>query len=118
MTKKHIFLGQKSEKVHDDYPRCNGYEIRVLKSYNFEPVYITFNRFVNDLYNVRLKYKGMINKLAKLLLNSPFGRFGRNINKPIHEIVEKRNLILYSRGVYSLKQLNENTFTVLYGSSI
>lgn len=32
----------------------------------------------------------MIKAVTKLLLNAPFGRFGMSIDKPIHEIVDKK----------------------------
>jgi Pyruvate/2-oxoacid:ferredoxin oxidoreductase gamma subunit len=62
----------------------------------------------------------MIKTVTKLILNSPFGRFGMNINKPIHEIVEKDKLdyILSTHEVHSLKELNNNMFIVSYNSEI
>jgi len=62
----------------------------------------------------------MIKTVTKLILNSPFGRFGMNINKPITKILKKDELdyILSTHVVNSFKQLNKNKFIVSYDSEI
>lgn len=102
------------------FAKDHGYEITVIKGYNFNILENVFNKFVDDLYDIRQKSKGMIKTVTKLILNSPFGRFGMNINKPITEIVNKDKLdyILSTHVVMSLKVLNENLFIVSYDSLI
>lgn len=102
------------------YAKENGYDITVIKGYNFNKVESVFSEFVDNLYNIRCNSKGMIKTITKLLLNSTFGRFGMNINKPISEIVnkEKLDLILSSHEVHSIKELDENYFIISYNSEI
>ena len=54
-----------------------GYQFNIIKGYEFEKADI-FSDYVNKLYNLRLKYsKGdAMNLIAKLLLNSLYGKFG------------------------------------------
>lgn len=102
------------------FAKDHGYEITVIKGYNFNILENVFNKFVDDLYDIRLKSKGMIKSVTKLILNYAFGRFGMNINKPITEIVNKDRLdyILSTHLVRSFKVLNENSFIVSYDSTI
>lgn len=94
----------------------NGYEITVLKGYNFNKLENVFSGFVDDLYYKRQNSKGLVKSVTKMLLNSPFGRLGMSIYKPKTEIVDKEKLdyILSTREVSSLKELNENVFLVSY----
>lgn len=52
--------------------------------------------------------------------NSPFGRLAMNINKPIHELVDKSTLhsILSTHEVNNFKKASENTFLISYNSEI
>lgn len=102
------------------FAKDHGYEITVIRGYNFNILENVFNKFVDDLYDIRQKSKGMIKTVTKFILNSAFGRFGMNINKPITEIVNKDKLdyILSTHVVMSLKVLNENSFIVSYDSVI
>lgn len=54
-----------------------GYQFEILKGYQFETANI-FSKFLNRLYNLRLQYpKGdAMNLIAKLLMNSLYGKFG------------------------------------------
>jgi len=54
-----------------------GYIFKVIKGYTFDKSLI-FEQYVNDLYNLRLNYPKTdpLNYIAKLLLNSLYGRFG------------------------------------------
>jgi hypothetical protein len=56
-----------------------GYKFEILWGYIFDKEYI-FKEYVNDLYNLRLSYpkSDPMNLIAKLLLNSLYGRFGMN----------------------------------------
>lgn len=54
-----------------------GYKFNIIKGYYFEKANI-FKEFVEDLYNLRLKYpkSDPMNMIAKLLMNSLYGKFG------------------------------------------
>jgi hypothetical protein len=54
-----------------------GYQFEILKGYKFETENI-FKNYVSELYNLRLEYeKGTpMNLIAKLLMNSLYGKFG------------------------------------------
>jgi hypothetical protein len=54
-----------------------GYQFEILKGYQFETADI-FSEFLTKLYNLRLQYeKGHpLNLIAKLLMNSLYGKFG------------------------------------------
>ncbi len=54
-----------------------GYKFNILWGYKFESKYI-FKSYVETLYNLRLKFikSNPLNLIAKLLLNSLYGRFG------------------------------------------
>lgn len=95
----------------------NGYEITVLKGYNFNKLENVFSGFVDDLYHKRQNSKGLVKAVTKMVLNSPFGRLGMSIFKTKTEIVdskEKLDYILSTREVSSLKEFNPNVFLVSY----
>lgn len=102
------------------FAKDKGYEIKVIKGYNFNIQENVFQKFVDDLYDIRLKAKGMIKAITKLILNSPFGRLGMNIHRSEFKIVDKvtLDLILSTHVVRSLKELNDNTFIVSFDSDI
>ena len=54
-----------------------GYKFNILWGYTFKSDYV-FKEFVSNLYNLRLQYpkSNPLNYIAKLLLNSVYGRFG------------------------------------------
>jgi hypothetical protein len=54
-----------------------GYHFEIIEGYQFEKDYI-FKDFINDLYNLRLQYPKdhPMNLIAKLLMNSLYGKFG------------------------------------------
>jgi len=58
-----------------------GYQFEILWGYTFESKYI-FDDYVNTLFDLRLQYpKGdPLNYIAKILLNSLYGRFGMDDN--------------------------------------
>jgi hypothetical protein len=55
-----------------------------------------------------------------MLFNSPFGRLGMSIDKPITKIINKNELdfILSTHEVKSLTELNEERFLITYDSEI
>ena len=58
-----------------------GYKINILWGYTFSPVNI-FKEYVDTLYGLRLNYpkSDPMNYIAKILLNSLYGRFGMDDN--------------------------------------
>jgi len=54
-----------------------GYQFEIIRGYYFKSDYL-FKGYVTDLYNLRLNYpkSDPINYIAKILLNSLYGRFG------------------------------------------
>jgi hypothetical protein len=67
-----------------------GYQFEILWGYTFEKKNI-FKDYVDFLYNLRLKYdkSNPLNYIAKILLNSLYGRFGMNDNFPEIDIIHK-----------------------------
>lgn len=102
------------------FAKQNGYEITPLKGYNFNKVENVLNKFVDELYEIRSNSTGLVKTITKMLLNSPFGRLGMSIEKPITKIVNKIELdfILSCHEVKSLTELNENRFLITYDSEI
>lgn len=64
-----------------------GYKFEILKGYEFDKANI-FEKYVNDLYQLRLKYpkSDPMNLIAKLLMNSLYGKFGMKSETTIVEI--------------------------------
>jgi hypothetical protein len=60
-----------------------GYKFEILWGYKFKPKNI-FKGYVGHLYSLRLKYPktNPLNMIAKILLNSLYGRFGMNDSFP------------------------------------
>jgi hypothetical protein len=102
------------------FAKENGYEIQVIKGYNFNKIENVFDKFVDDLYNIKTNAKGVVKSITKLILNSSFGRFGMSIFKPETEIVNKNKLemLLCTRKILDTKQLNNDTFIVNYLSQL
>src|ERR1035437_8269415 len=67
-----------------------GYKIDVLWGYNFKSENI-FKNYVDYLYNLRSQYdkSDPMNFIAKILLNSLYGRFGMNDNFENIDIIHK-----------------------------
>ena len=55
-----------------------GYKFEILYGYTFNKANV-FNNYVDNLYNLRLQYpkSDPMNTIAKFLMNSLYGRFGR-----------------------------------------
>lgn len=97
-----------------------GYEIQVIKGYHFNKLEGLFNKFVDDLYSIRLAEKGIAKSITKRLLNSAFGRFGMSINKPETQLVDEERLIslLATRKVLEVKRISEDRFIISYESKL
>jgi DNA polymerase type B, organellar and viral/RNase_H superfamily len=94
----------------------NGYEIKIIKGYNFNRVSNVFTKYVNDLYKLKLESKGAEKAINKSLLNNLLGRFGMNIIKPKTECLTKDKLdtILSTREVKSYHEVTNNDYLVTY----
>lgn len=66
-----------------NYAESLGYKIKILKGYVFENSQTLFKDFIDDLYNIRLlsPKNSVADIIAKLLMNSSYGRFGMNLEK-------------------------------------
>lgn len=60
-----------------------GYKIEILGGYVFEEKKKLFKKFINDLYSIRRSApKNSVSEImAKLLMNSSYGRFGMDLSK-------------------------------------
>lgn len=57
-----------------------GYNVKFLKGFKYEHEDYMFREFVTDMYNKRINSKSSsMNNIAKLILNSLYGRFGMKI---------------------------------------
>lgn len=67
-----------------------GYKINIIKGYKFKKQNI-FKDYVLAMYELRLKYpkSNPLNLIAKLLMNSLYGKFAM---KPYHSVVEMYNM--------------------------
>jgi DNA polymerase type B, organellar and viral len=59
-----------------------GYKFKIIKGYQFEEANI-FESFINEMYELRLRYdkSNPMNLVAKLLMNSLYGKFGMSSQK-------------------------------------
>jgi len=69
-----------------------GYKFEVLWGYTFESDYV-FKFYIDELYEIRLKYpkNDPMNYVAKILMNSLYGRFGMKDNFVISQIMNKED---------------------------
>ena len=102
------------------FAKEQGYEIQVIKGYNFNITENIFDKFVDDLYKIRLNENGLVKAITKLILNSAFGRFGMSIIKPETKIINLNDLnkLLTTHKVFDIKKMNDNNYIVTYESEI
>jgi len=76
-----------------------GYKFEILWGYKFQRKNI-FKDYVNTLYNLRLQYpkSNPLNYIAKLLMNSLYGRFGMMDSFPNIEIMDVSDFIKFEEG--------------------
>jgi hypothetical protein len=69
-----------------------GYTFEIIKGYEFNKADI-FSKYINKMYSLRLQYpKGdALNLIAKLLLNSLYGKFGMKSETTKVEILDNNN---------------------------
>lgn len=77
--------------VEMEYSKSKGYKIEVIDGYYFPNKEKLFANYVDNLYAIRLKSKknSVDDILAKLLMNSLYGRFGMNLEKENIEFVPR-----------------------------
>ena len=98
-----------------------GYQIEIQGGYLFKRQNI-FNKFINELYQFRLEYPktNPINLIAKLLMNSHYGKYGMKGILPDTKVMSdiKADELLINHptinDINELAYLNENTKIVQY----
>nr|QWO71376.1 DNA polymerase [Calocybe gangraenosa] len=98
------------------FAKSKGYEITVIKGYQFNKVNDIFNLYIKELFSLKKNSTGFLKLVYKSLLNNFLGRFGLNLIKPITDTVnkEKRDFIFSTRTVHSHDILNKNKFLMTY----
>lgn len=103
------------------FAKEHGYDIHVIKGYNFNKVYNVFDNFVDKLYDIKLNSEGSIKSITKLILNSLFGRLGMSLNKSVTKIVnrEELELLLLTRKIKELYiKLTKDQYLVTFNTEI
>nr|AAG44761.1 POLB-P1 [Cyclocybe aegerita] len=95
-----------------------GYKFEILRGYTFESKNI-FSDNINDLFQLRLKYPKTdpMNYIAKILMNSLYGRFGMDDNFTYSDIMDKKDYYQYEKldknnSILDVAELNNNKFLV------
>ena len=81
-----------SEKLK--FAKENGYKIKVIKGYSFnrEAEADAFKDYISKVYEIKSNPTNKTQKaIAKSLLNNLLGRFGIYLEKPITEMMSRRN---------------------------
>lgn len=98
------------------YAKELGYQIKIIKGYNFNKIDRAFSDYVLELYDLKAKSTGSEKSINKSLLNNLFGRFGLNLVKPSTKTVNKLKLdyLMSTREIKSIQNINENEYLVTY----
>lgn len=94
-----------SEEIN--YAKTLGYTFQIKRGIFFEQKEKLFDKFINELYSIRLiSEKNSVNDIiAKLLMNSSYGRFGMNL--------ERENITFdLDEGVKEFRELQINNKTI------
>lgn len=86
-----------------------GYNFEILKGYQFKKGFI-FKQYVDSMYNLRLQYLKThpMNLIAKLLMNSLYGKFGMKSVTTKVEIISNNDLTKY------LDKFNTSIADIIY----
>jgi hypothetical protein len=99
-----------------------GYKFDLICSYKFERGQNVFKSYVDDLYNIKKNSSNIIQKnIAKLMLNSLYGRFGmKDITSRIEIMNDKtfKNKINKRFNHTILSELNNGSKLVKYGDKL
>lgn len=92
-----------------------GYKIKLIKGYEYERITGLFNSFVNHFYSLKKHATGSERALAKLIMNSCYGNFGRKNDLLITKNVHVSEVIKYmgSHIIKSIITINDNWCTIL-----
>nr|AAC33727.1 B type DNA polymerase [Cyclocybe aegerita] len=95
-----------------------GYKFEILWGYTFESKNI-FSEIISDLYKMRLEYQKSdpMNYIAKILMNSLYGRFGMDDNFTFSDIMDKDDYFNFEKldrnnSILDVTELNNNNFLV------
>ncbi len=102
------------------FSAINGYEIFIIKGYNFNKEENVFNNYVDFLYNIKSTTNDNVERaVTKSLLNNLFGRFGLNINKPTTNLVDydKFNELLQTKIINGVIPIDDQ-FLVTYNNKV
>jgi hypothetical protein len=102
------------------FAKEKGYEITVIKGYNFNKVDSYFKEYILKLFDIKKNSTGSTKIISKSLLNNLLGRFGLNFIKPISQTMNltKRDYIFSTRKINSQKILNEEKVLVTYQPNV
>ena len=95
--------------------QAKGYSIILIKGYEFERISDMFTDFINHFYNLKKHAKGAERALAKLIMNSCYGNFGRKNDLLITKNVPDSELVNYisTHIVKNIITINDEWFTLL-----
>jgi hypothetical protein len=110
--------------VEIENARKYGYEITVLRGYYFTEKVCLFKDYIKQLYTLRLEYNKShpMNLIAKLLMNSLYGRFGMDYsleqtsivnNIEINDLLNNNNINRsFNKNIIDIEPLGKNNFIV------
>ena len=104
-----------------NFAKENGYEIQVLKGYQFNKVTNIFDNFVNTLMQIKQNPQTPTEKnLAKLILNSLIGKFGMDIYQTTTSILSVEDLqkLVKTTIVKDTTQISEDVYLVVHENGI
>jgi hypothetical protein len=92
-----------------------GYKVILIKGYEFERIKGLFNEFIKHFYELKKYAKGAERALAKLIMNSSYGNFGRSNDLLITENVKNNELldVIGTDIVKNIVRINDEYSTVL-----
>ena len=99
----------------DNGIKC-GYQFEILRGYQFDKGDL-FSGYVNKLYNLRKSYpkSNPMNLVAKLLMNSLYGKFGMSLNIPkveVHDISTYENIEKFKKLLGNYKETVKDWFSL------
>jgi hypothetical protein len=92
-----------------------GYKITLIKGYEHERIKDLFNGFINHFYEIKKNAKGAERALAKLIMNSSYGNFGRKSDLLVTKNVKNEDLDDYvvSSFIQTIIKINDEYSTIL-----
>jgi hypothetical protein len=97
-----------------------GYKFTVIRGYTFDRKNI-FKEYVEMFYNLKQQSdkNDPMYTISKLFLNSLYGKFGMNPDKPLHKIVDSNELedLTSNLDIISFLQLKNNKMFITYKNS-